>query len=74
MTDTYRLRPEVLDRVRERHGLTSDEQVAHLIGVSAGTVHRIRRGETPSFATAIKLLNEAGMTLAGIQKIKTPAA
>lgn len=74
MTGKYRIRPEVLDRARERHGMTSDEQLAAHIGVASGTIHRIRRGETPSFATAILLLDAAGVTLAGIERTERAAA
>lgn len=55
----YRIRPEVLDKIRTLHGLTSDEQVARLTGLSLGTIGNIRRGSEPSLRTAIVLLNAA---------------
>lgn len=70
----YRLRPEVIDRARDRLNLTSDEQLAVHIGVSSGTIRRIRAGETPGFATALKLLDAADCGIpAGIQRIDVPA-
>lgn len=74
MTGKYRIRPEVIDRARERMSLTSDEQLAHKLGVSGGTISRIRRGETPSFITAIRLLDAAGAPLTGVARTESPAA
>lgn len=68
MAKKYHMRPEVIDKARERLGFTSDEQLAVHLGVSSGTITRVRKGETPSFATAILLLDAAGVTLAGIVK------
>lgn len=74
MPGKYRIRPEVIDRARERTGCTSDEQLAARIGVTGGTIHRIRHGATPSFITAIRLLNEAGVPLTGIARTEDTAA
>lgn len=35
----------LLDVTRERHGITSDEKLAHYLGVSDQTVYRIRKGQ-----------------------------
>ena len=40
----YKIRPQVLDKIRALHGFTSDEQLAHGMGLSLGTISRIRRG------------------------------
>lgn len=69
MTSRYRIRPEVIDRAREQLGLDSDEKLGAALGVTGGTISRIRRGETPSFATAIRLLNAAGAPLTGIARV-----
>ncbi|WP_327083224.1 helix-turn-helix domain-containing protein [Mycolicibacter heraklionensis] len=69
---TYRLRPQVIDRARDRHNCSSDEQLAVKLGMASGTLARIRRGDNPSFVTAIRLLEAADMPLSGIQRI--PAA
>lgn len=62
-TRHYRLRPEVIDRARDRLGCTSDEQLAGRIGVASGTIRRARAGDSPSFATAIKILDAAGVDI-----------
>ncbi|MFT4088255.1 MAG: helix-turn-helix transcriptional regulator [Gordonia sp. (in: high G+C Gram-positive bacteria)] len=66
----YKVRPEVIDRARERLDCTSDEQLAVKIGVASGTIRRIRSGDTPSFITAIKLLDASGVGIpVGVQRI-----
>lgn len=71
---TYRLHPAVIDRAKDRLGFSSDEQLAVHLEMSSGTIARIRRGETPGFATAIKLLDAADCGIpAGIQRIDVPA-
>lgn len=70
----YRIRPEVIDQVRERHGFTSDEQLGAYLGVTGATVHRIRKGESPNFSTAIRLLMEAGVLVEGVEEQKSKAA
>lgn len=72
----YMIRPQVLDKIRALHGFTSDEQLAHEMGLSLGTVSRIRRGAEPSFRTAIKLLEAAQIhdVRAGIGKTPDPLA
>lgn len=70
----YRLHPAVIDRAKDRLGFSSDEQLAVHLEMSSGTIARIRRGETPGFATAIKLLDAADCGIpAGIQRIDVPA-
>lgn len=58
----YALRPQVLDKIRADHGLSSDEHLARELKLSLGTISGIRRGRTPSFATAIKILEAANIT------------
>ena len=70
----YKIRTEVIDRARERLGADSDEKLAHALGMSLGTITRARRGEQPSFATAIKLLEAAGASVSGVQRIDKTAA
>lgn len=66
---TYRLRPTVIDLARERLGCTSDEQLAVRLGIASGTIARIRRGEVPSFPTAIRLLDAADVSLVGVEAV-----
>lgn len=72
----YKIRPQVLDKIRALNGFTSDEQLAHEMGLSLGTISRIRRGAEPSFKTAIRLLEAAQVTdiRAGVQHDQTPVA
>lgn len=66
MSNKYYIRAEVIDLARERLGLSSDEQLAHELKVTSGTISRMRRGESPSFATGIKVLDAAGIGIHGI--------
>lgn len=68
MSGPHYIAAEVVDQARARTGCTSDEQLAVKLGVSGGTIARIRRGAQPSFATAIRLLEAAGTTVAGVRK------
>lgn len=72
----YKIRPQVLDKIRALYDLNSDEQLAREMGLTLGTVSRIRRGYEPSFRTAIKLLEAAQITdiRAGVQHEQTTAA
>ena len=58
----YRIRPQVLDKIRAEQGYSSDEALAHGVGLSLGTVSGIRRGKEPSFRTVVKLLDAARIT------------
>ncbi|MFC2726443.1 MAG: helix-turn-helix domain-containing protein [Corynebacterium matruchotii] len=73
----YKLSPLVLDKIRSNRGFSSDAQLAHEVGVTVGTISNIRRGATPSFKTAIRLLELADITdmRAAIVKVaEAPAA
>ena len=64
MKPQYRISPEVVDKARERLGLSSDEKLAVRLGISTGTISRVRRGETGvNFSTGILLLNAAGVAV-----------
>lgn len=66
MSSRYYIRPETIDLARERLGVSSDEQLAQKLKVTSGTISRMRRGESPSFATGIKVLDAAGVGIHGI--------
>ena len=73
----YKLSPLVLDKIRSNRGFSSDAQLAHEVGVTVGTISNIRGGATPSFKTAIRLLELADITdvRAAIVKVaEVPAA
>ncbi len=48
MTAAIRLKPGLIDRLRETRGLPSEEAVARLIGTDRTTLRRIDRGAQPS--------------------------
>ncbi|AKN76145.1 hypothetical protein D881_01880 [Corynebacterium ulcerans NCTC 12077] len=58
----YRIRPKVLDLIREKFELSSDEAIAAKAGFSLGTISRVRRGHDVKLGTAIKLMDLAGIT------------
>lgn len=71
------IRPQVLDKIRAEHNLTSDEALAHHLGLTLGTIQSLRRGRTPSLPTFVKVMDAANIThiAAGLTSIpKTPAA
>lgn len=69
---SYRLNPQVIDKIRANKGLTSDEQVAREVGLTLGTICGIRRGKNPSFKTVIKLMEAADVTDIRAAIVKTP--
>lgn len=72
----YKIRPQVLDKIRALHGFTSDQQLADFMGMSLSTISNIRRGGEPKFSTAIRLLDAAEISTirAGVQHEQTPVA
>lgn len=62
MEKEFRINPELIDRIREIRGLQSDEAAAASVGISLGTMSRIRRGYDVKLGTAIKLMHAAGVT------------
>ncbi|WP_455005624.1 helix-turn-helix domain-containing protein [Corynebacterium propinquum] len=51
-----RLNPEVLDELRQKHGLSSDEKLAHNLGVSKATIQNWRKGSMcPNIAHLLKI-------------------
>lgn len=73
---TYKIRPQVLDKIRAIHGFTSDQQLADFMHMSLSTISNIRRGSEPKFSTGIRLLDAAQIDTirAGVQSGKTPVA
>ncbi|APT90478.1 hypothetical protein CSPHI_04850 [Corynebacterium sphenisci DSM 44792] len=70
MSSRYRVRPEVVDRARERLDVSSDERLAARLGVTAATISRIRRGEQPSLPVAVDLLHAAAVSMtAGLEPV-----
>lgn len=71
---SYTLRPEILDTIRHNRGLTSDEHLARELNLSLGTISGIRRGRQPSLATALRVMDAAGVTDLRAAFIETTAA
>ncbi|AIT62166.1 helix-turn-helix domain-containing protein [Corynebacterium doosanense] len=65
------IRPQILNKIREENELTSDEQLAHHLGLTAGTIAGLRAGRTPSLPTLMKIADAARITRfdAAISKI-----
>ena len=55
----YRIRPEVLDKIRTVRSLPSDEALARELGLSLGTVQNIRSGRQPRLDVAIRIMDAA---------------
>lgn len=55
----YRIRAEVLDKIRSVRGLASDEALARELGLSLGTIQNIRKGRQPRLDVAIRLMDAA---------------
>lgn len=75
MRQQYRLRPEVIDRARERLGETSDERLAVRLGMTGTTMSRIRGGSQPSLPNAVSLLHAADVPMEiGLERTTSTAA
>ena len=53
--DTHEVK-QLLDRTRERHGLSSDEKLAKFLGVSDQAIYRWRRGQIDKSARILATL------------------
>lgn len=58
----YMIRPELLDKIRKNKGLSSDEKLAHYLGLSLRTIRLLRAGHQPSLQTVIRVMDAAGVT------------
>lgn len=58
----YKINPALLDKIRENENLSSDEKLAHHLGISLGTIRNIRAGEKPSWQTAVQVMEAADVT------------
>lgn len=48
MSARLQLRPNIIARLRETRGITSEEVMARMIGVDRGTLRRVESGAQPS--------------------------
>jgi DNA-binding phage protein len=58
---TVRIRPELLDRLKQISGIRSDDAFARTIGVSRPTLARLKAGEEPSLRTVIGIMQAFGL-------------
>lgn len=70
----FKIRPQVLDKIRADHGYTSDQELADALGLAPGTVQRLRAGACPSVPTLVKILDVAGVERLDAGLTSTPAA
>ncbi|MDN6438343.1 MAG: hypothetical protein L0K27_02620 [Corynebacterium nuruki] len=68
----YTIRPQVLDKIRAEHHWSSDEQMAVNLGLSRGTIDRLRAGGQPSFPVAMRLLEAAKINDIRAATVKIP--
>lgn len=71
-----RLDPEVLDEARAIYRLSSDEKLAHKLGLSGSTVANLRAGRTtPTITTLMALKKVTGRPLDTlVHEVTNPAA
>lgn len=57
-----RIRTKVLDKIRDEQDLSSDEQLAHHLGLSLGTIQGLRKGRTPTLPTLVRIMDAANIS------------
>ncbi|WP_257202321.1 helix-turn-helix domain-containing protein [Corynebacterium cystitidis] len=57
-----RIRTKVLDKIRDEQELTSDEKLAHHLGLSLGTIQGLRKGRTPTLPTLVRIMDAANIS------------
>lgn len=63
MHGSITIRPGLLDRLKANAGIASDDAFARLIGISRGTLSRLREGATPSIETIATIAQTFGLGL-----------
>ncbi len=58
-----RIRPGLLDRLKENSGIRSDDAFARTIGISRATLGRLKAGEEPNLRTVIGIASAFGLAL-----------
>lgn len=54
-----RLRPLVLDKIRDEQELPSDEALARYLGLALRTIKGLRAGRPPSVPTLVRIMDAA---------------
>lgn len=58
---TVRIRPELLDRLKQNAGIRSDDAFARTIGITRATLARMKAGEEPSLRTVLGIMQAFGL-------------
>lgn len=58
---TVRIRPELLDRLKQNAGIRSDDAFARTIGITRATLARLKAGEEPSLRTVLGIMQAFGL-------------
>ena len=58
---TVRIRPELLDRLKQNAGIRSDDAFARTIGITRATLARLKAGEEPSLRTVLGIMGAFGL-------------
>jgi len=68
-----KVRPGLLDRLKDNSGIRSDEAFARVIGVSRATLARLRTGEEPSLRAAVGIAQAFDLALGEVLVVGAPA-
>lgn len=60
---TIRVRPGLLDRLKDTAGIRSDDAFARLIGISRATLISIKEGKEPSLRSVVNIANAFGLAV-----------
>lgn len=63
MCQRIRIKPGLLERLRNLSGIASDEAQARMLGVSRGVIDRMKNGEQPSAKFMATLCSSYGLGL-----------
>ncbi|MBW9093150.1 helix-turn-helix domain-containing protein [Microbacterium jejuense] len=60
---TIRIRPNLLERLKDNAGIRTDDAFARTIGISRATLDRLRMGGEPNLRTVIQIAQTFGLGL-----------
>lgn len=58
-----RIRPGLLDRLKDNSGIRNDDAFARTIGISRATLARLKAGEEPNLRTVVGIAHAFGLAL-----------
>jgi len=71
---TIRVRPGLLDRLKDTAGIRSDDAFARLIGISRATLVSIKEGKEPSLRSVVNIANAFGLAVGEVIVVAEVAA